>query len=157
MDNNYVIYYGSRSIRGYDNSIENIVSRPYFNDIKLLENREEYYEENKNMDKAGIKWEINFSNDDINFDEGIVKMRESVTITKEKELIFKFISSKSDEEARDALCEMWVNCKFCDMVFRFAKCIDCMDSKDCEKCSQRRSKQFPAHRLLLAYYSEKLK
>lgn len=130
-------YYGSKKIECNGNQY--ILSRPYYNDIKLLDIKKAFYEENKKMREEGVEWRVEYSTDNIYFEDKEINLRESDIIEVEKKLIKNFISATCNKEARQALYMMWLETKYCDFVI---------------KCNDR---QYVAHRVLFAYHSKKLR
>ena len=70
------------------------------------------------MFKNGIEYEVIFETDNIEFPYEELDEKEKITVADEKMLIKNYASATNDEEARDALRNMWKLQLFCDFVIK---------------------------------------
>jgi hypothetical protein len=133
------LYYGTKKIKLLSGKCY-LHTKPYYCNPELYKRREEIYKINREMLQQNIEYEVIFLTDNIQYPYEELDEKESITVKEEKLLIKKYASALNDDDAREALRDMWKLQSFCDLVIESDK-----------------EKAYIVHQIIFCYYSRLLR
>ena len=133
------LYYGTKKIKLPTGGFY-LYSKPYYCNPMLYKEREEIYKLNRKMLEENTEYEVVFLTDDVKYPYKEVDEKERLTVNDEKFLIKKYASALNDDDAREALRDMWKLQTFCDLIIKSEK-----------------GKYYLVHQIIFCHYSPLLR